>query len=1804
MQHMYLNSYDSGVEVPWPFIEACSLTITNAKATSKNTTLVSYGKGKECGTGKLVGRRNLNDKTDVEYVNYDVPVRGSGAAEQRKYYFVFDTDWEATTYAYQGSITINYVPKTQPGFDGDFDILPDSTLTYGDAFKLHPRDIETTGSCTFQSIKFRIERNGQVYTGNVIINKTTDDTYTLAKYPYVMLAGASHEVYMQINTSCGSDWVGPKELYLMDPDLGGGGSTPPPTSTPPPPGENRPPTAKIAWVKAGATTPTGMIPVGTKVDLLITDFNDPDYPDDWVDVDHWDFASSTDWLKTVPDGFGGNLKQNSYTNIMASGIGSHQVALTVKDLKGATFTAYATLNVVDSKPVAVIRGPSSVKAGRPLPSEFDGLMSYSPIGLKIVDYVWTNIQTKYMTPGTETITLKVKDEENHWSDVASKPLNVIPDEPPIDTLAVPEQGTRLGIVTIVSGAYSPDYDNLVSHKIEMKYDANNDGFANDAWQTVVNGNGDADSFTFTPSRIGKYLFQETVCEDYGLCGNTSGQPEAARTLDVKNIAPIADVKTESDVSDPPESSAMLMTDLYNNGRFYNISSGAVGDKSNWKIDTGGILTSKSRTPLTNNTRPYYGTYNSTILSTSFGIDGVPRMSAFTGIQSSPTLTRIYYPDNPIIVPLDDDKYTYIGAMGSISAYTKSMQLVWKRDIFKGYPFQLLSYGSTVVAVGESGIGRSMVIGFNRDTGQELFRNDTLAAYVGGYTNLLQIPNGFMYGSFKFNASGEDAGQLHYPYVDGVSQKYGVMMATDNNSGTSYMMRTSDQGIIGSHNPGMWSPSYRYYLGSDNANNLYALVQGQEGWTNTVKIGKFNLGSSSFTYSPALDLNSIINFLGMDNKQRLYENTTVGYPDPKVAVNVLDASGNFIKQLVLFPWVSPKGGGYQNYFTQMIVGADGTLNFFGYHLDTENYLDNYATVSYASYDTDLNLITSGSVGQILVGKDRMVTFSPRGDQSFLIVSKGGYTTDPYFLYTLTSNGTATKPKIIDVGEATPDLITGQQVAGDKTLKTSLKEDAPDGKGAGIAHRIRDDRNYYSVEFEANELRVKKTVNGTATVVWNKGYPMVANQVYDIKIVPRVNAFDVYVNRVYQTTISESAWLDGKFGIVNRGQANVSFLASSIETTPAGYGKIEGIALVGQQVNYTLSYSDEESDPQLTAGSSWVYAHNPNALLQPQGTAAFNGQTLSSPVTSFPFAGDYTFTYKTKDDPHPSHRYPDSAFNAYRQESNVVTGKIRVHRRPIADFTASWNSNGTIGYTDASYDPDRYNPANGSYSTENTGINYQATRGVLEYRYRYRAAGSSTYIELKPARLFGGTYIIELSVRDEYNAWSEWATQTIVAGGTTPLPPNPGFTIAPTTQYRFTALTINSTASDPQDGARENVEHAYYIKNLTTGGPESLQSDARTSWTKEFSSLGVFQVRQVVINSFGLYAEIAHNVSIVNRKPVADITEPASTSAAAPTMYDTQRPTMKWTYSDGDDDPQKQYQLHFYKSDGSFYRDSGAVVGSDLAWTPSADFADNTTYYAYVRVSDGTDWSNWSAPHYFRIVTNKPPTADLAWTPSPVWEGDTVKLLPTMSDPDGDRLDAVYEIESPAGAKRTVSEQRMPPYGGAGPTFVADTPGNWKVRLTVGDGKAPAVSVAKTIAVGPLGVTGRVLHTAAWEDNRQRYNAAHRGKERPANWFWAGELFVLEAATTDTGASDTKAATVTAEAGPRLKAALQAVLPGKPAAWKGELGSEQYGGPLKELPEGDYTFVFTAAYTNGVVKKSTVVIRVSDTVDGFANVHRVQ
>ncbi|QHW35425.1 hypothetical protein GZH47_31495 (plasmid) [Paenibacillus rhizovicinus] len=452
---------------------------------------------------------------------------------------------------------------------------------------------------------------------------------------------------------------------------------------------------------------------------------------------------------------------------------------------------------------------------------------------------------------------------------------------------------------------------------------------------------------------------------------------------------------------------------------------------------------------------------------------------------------------------------------------------------------------------------------------------------------------------------------------------------------------------------------------------------------------------------------------------------------------------------------------------------------------------------------------------------------------------------------------------------------------------------------------------------------------------------------------------------------------------------------------------------------------------------------------------------------------------------------------------------------------------------------------------------------------------------------------------YNAWSEFLEKTITIG-TLPQPdepPHAGFT-NPTTVYRGNAVTINSTAWDKEDGARENLPHEYYLQNMD-GGTESLASTSRTSWTKTFSTMGTFQFRQTVEDHLGQVDTISHTINVVNRNPVANIYIPNSTDQNNPDNFDTLTPIFKWNYGDPDNDAETKYQVKVYRYGGVLEQDSGIKTGNALNWTPSAALPEHVNMYVVVRVFDGYDWSENSGPHYFYIETNRPPTADFDWSPKPVYEGDTVKITQTIDDPDKDPLTVSYAVKGPDGAQTTYPYTLATPYSTVGPMFKTPLVGTYTVQLTVSDGKAQPVVVTKTIQVLPLTVTGQVKHTDQWNEYRKEYNLKYSGSEnspRAYSVFWAGEKFILAAQTTGTGTTTIANQVKVTMKGTNVN--LSAVNSDQ-TSWSGAMWQSN----LDDLPDGTYTFTFTAVYSNGVTKSTDVLINIKDNIWDETATHRI-
>lgn len=1869
------------------------------------------------------------------------------------------------TFFYENS---SDVPADPGSVTASFDILPGNVINNGDSFTLRPKDFQLK-SCTYQSHRYKIVGpDGQTYFTPNVYGMTTDSMYTADTYPPVIKYDSLHTIFIQVFSSCGSTgWLSPQTLQL--------------TSQPPPPG------------------PSG--------------------------------------------------------------------------------------------PVAVITGPSRVKAGQPLPYPITGERSWDWQDKPIVSYTWDHhvVQTdpvynvqKYDTPGTYTITLNVKNSAGVLSDEATHQIEVVPNDPPVALLLVPPEDTRLGTAIIKSKSFSPDGDAIVSYKFEMKYDANNNGFSDDAWQTLQEG--DSDTYTFrNPSRVGKYLFRLTACETGNICGTSDTQTESERTLNILNLEPTANVKTSSPVTESDTRKPLTMDELYNSGTIASLGTGATGDKSGWVLQ-GGNLSTKSY-------KSDFGMFNENFGADDkyYGEDFVNR-TLYASLQNNPTVSLLgTYDRNTIFFA--DEKYVYSVGRGSttstavLTSYDKQLNVRWQKT-------WTMANNHGVVASDSETITSVMVKG---DRIYLLVRATSLS-FIGSkfdpYTYIFNRENGdLVAGPLNIGDRMQDTvNSTMYYFNNFYADSKGLIANTQ--PGSSYDCSTSlcriSYDLSSSEDYyGYFDISERYrkmpfYISQNNQSIYYKSNSGADWVTyNNLTLAEQSVLEFPFaTYWQNSDGSTRLHLIGVDDTGNYYSSIeylgkvyivvhnsagqvirqfevpsylqyieTVGTPvayyeyflDPRNPYTV-DGKGNIWTADSGVAYVMTPAGDIKNLYTlstdkgtatnQVIAilnGSDGLVTYISLFHPTST---SAPQLEFVTFDPDTYLVVNHSVSGTTIsadGRSGKVTTKdanhpdakmyplnviPIGDQTYLIQGYAYSDSSTYKsnLYLVKATGALTYPKAYDIGTPSSDVWIGSVIPEGYSFQGDLKPSTASTAGAGYVYLAQDAKNYYSAEFEGGQLKVKKTVNGTAATVFSKSFALVAGQTYSVRFVPESGGFSVYVNKVKQATIAETGWTSGKFGVISRGQPGVTFTNAFTEVSGQKIGSITGVALVGQVIEYDVTFDDPEGDPRISAGETWTYTHNPNVFLQPQGIWSESGKSVKAPVMSFPLPGEYTFKFKTKDDPIPDYPYPSSVFAGYRKESNEVTGTIRVHRRPVAVPGVTVGSDQSISYTDNSYDPDRYDPATGAYSTENTGIDYRSNHGIIDRHWRYRLKNSDVYTDGQPKKLSKGNYVFELNVTDEYGADSGWVAVDVTVNGIVAQPPIPGFTVTPATSYRNVDFTIDSTARDPQDGGRENLIHQYYIKNLTTNGPEyetpstrttwtrrfseggafqirqvvtnsfglsaqaihtvtvinrkpmvtvttpasadpnnpamlnslrpqfiwsftdadgdfqssyqvkvyryngasqaatllqdygvksgnvrtltatsdlpqnqtlfvivqasdgqpdglsdwsapkyfkvrnvyppvagftvtptttyrgvpvtidstasdpqdgdrtnlahayyirnatagdaeTLQSNVRTTWTKAFSSLGTMQIRQVVTNSVGLSAEATHTVTVVNRKPAGEVITPASTSPSSPTQFTTQRPTFQWTYTDADGDPQSKVDLRIYSVNQSDPILSATVTGTGTSWTPNVDLPRGPVMYIRILVYDAYDGAEkWSEPKYFRL--NQPPTGDFNWSPALIYEGDRVVFQTAVDDPDRDTLDVTYEIESPSGTKETFRYTLSYPYASTGPTLTSDVPGVWTATLKVSDRIAPEVVKSKTFRVWPLGLTGQVRHTDEWEANRLHYNAEHPGAERPAHWFWAGEAFVLDALATDTGTSTTKAVRIVADAGGGLRKALKPTNAPVMSVWTETLGSKDAGFELKDLPEGNYTFVFTVTYSNGVVKTAQATIRIQDTVDDYVGVHRIR
>src|SRR5690606_24794019 len=87
-----------------------------------------------------------------------------------------------------------------------------------------------------------------------------------------------------------------------------------------------------------------------------------------------------------------------------------------------------------------------------------------------------------------------------------------------------------------------------------------------------------------------------------------------------------------------------------------------------------------------------------------------------------------------------------------------------------------------------------------------------------------------------------------------------------------------------------------------------------------------------------------------------------------------------------------------------------------------------------------------------------------------------------------------------------------------------------------------------------------------------------------------------------------------------------------------------------------------------------------------------------------------------------------------------------------------------------------------------------------------------------------------------------------------------------------------------------------------------------------------------------------------------------------------------------------------------------------------------------------------------VVNQPPKAGFNFDKTKYYRNETIRIVNSASDPDGDSLSYTYEVTKPSGAKST--------YTTSSPSFKANEVGTYTVKQTVKDSFNATASVTKT------------------------------------------------------------------------------------------------------------------------------------------------
>jgi len=1730
-------------------------------------------------------------------------------------------------------------PDPDPGpevVEADFNIWKTPSIQYGENNTFQPQ-IRITGSkdgaaCTLKTVTWKVSQ------GSIQYEETLTNAYAVGfsgpPYPKGM-GGGTVNVTMTVLTTCGTTkTVGPKSFDIIVPS------------------NNRPPVFEPGWFEGGnsfAYPKISQTVVGSYVDLGIV--HDPlEQPPTPYDPEGdgiiytFDFAGSDSvWIRSLKEDYGFWEHDEHFRMIKADVLGTHSIRVCAQDVRGANADCRtATLSVVPPNPIPIITGGDGAVEGRPLPEPFSCASSYTPYKYRTISQcLWGgDKRDMYPTSGYYTVTLDVIDSgglKNRPEDQAAKTIYVRPDLPPVPDLDNPGVGIRNVAMYFKEKSYSPDNDPMFNASVSLLYDSDHDGSFSD--ETVIPITLDSGrNFSYTPTKVGKYAIRVSARESVGYMKSATQD----FFFEVVNEAPEASFYVQGSDFQPPEvitrsfSAATLLHDPSwktsslaqpNKGKDFALSPDGA-------LATGKSLVEQGLSPLNaNSLSRIFNLYCGSFWGYCWGLGEMVKPNIFLGDWSNGWINLnsygfTYY--NPVH-PMDEGKgywpnsysaiinydmgrvmfrasdhctcsvggyrwYTYVFHLSDVENATLQTptQNTWKPQplYYDEYwvPFSNPDYINVKPPDPPSSIWQYpapkpvFTVG-----GKESFEFVTALGSKPGKvadpTERRSPAFGGDYAGNRYHYVCTEDGNIYTPYICDLQKR-------DSNGHVLWTIpdvaKLGDGAITGNYNEGVIR-----YLTPDNSRIVISTgAQLHRIYDNNTGAFLYEVMSETLPAFAATKMAYVSKFQVGSNDEDIYYNNYL---------NVLDL--NSLTTATTFLVKSTYWGESSTWFaapSQPVVSADNRI------LVATN-------TALLIFDLNGSLVTqidrpAGNGGtnpyKPIIMEDGSVAIEYYYDKS---AGEGSYSV---WMIAGDANRTADVYSFGQFYNSNETLADGEVSAKIKLNYDNFKE----GVSFGISARMADNRNMYRMEITAKKTRLTKIVNGVKTTLQEVSYPISFGTYYDVKLKLNGNRLRGYLGGVPLLDVTDSTFTSGMFGPYS--EVEYVHIKDFFTTTYSGNSsKTMNTAIVGTSAEYVLSYSDLENDPAIPDMSRWTFTHvEPNKFLDAgdgfSGLSAYNGQTVTAPVLVLDKVGRYKVDYQVPDDPAPAgYKYPNGTFGEYRKFSDLKTEYVIIHRRPIAQFTVWSNADGTIGWNDTSYDPDRWlSPWN--YSTEATGIDYAATRGITERRYSYTdPEGITQYGKLtRPTKT--GTYTVRLAVKDEYGAWSDWAEQTI--GVTMPVPntpPNVELTFPSGSQANPSYVnTLRPTITWNQWDADPDTTFAAYrvmIKDewgnvvRDTGTKPQGTTATTAQWTLDFD-LAIGQKYQVQVQvSDGTAWSAWSNIGwlVTNRPPQAAMTFPSG-SQESPTVISQLRPTFQWSQTDPDPGTIFQYfELEVWNeanterllTSGQHWQGTGSTIGS---WTASADLPPRQKLRVRVRVFDGFAWSDWSEERWLYI--NRAPIPDFDWSPKPIWEGDTVHLTNKSTDPDLDPLTSTWEIRTPSG--------EVGIYGMKDVISVFTAPGLYTVTLTVSDG-LESRSVTRTLEAAPLTIRSDVRHTPEWRNIHQ--GKGHQIDVAPKD-FYSGEVFVVETVSSPAPVAEAVAwIDAQGKSGKALYASATLTARADSAiVIEGELFDEMWMSETDGFPEGVMPVHFRIRYANGVVKTEDVPIRIIGNVYEAVNVHRRQ